>query len=167
MKFSRLRKNRGFTLIELLTAMVVFSIIIVIVGNITSSVIKAQRKIFAVQNAQEASRFIMEMISKEIRASMINTGAGAGLTTLNITNADSETFDYQFDNTNKRFLRKGEIVSPSNVEVTGEFYINEYTFPSAPTRKTATIIIRIMVSGSKAEQRAELNLQNTIAPRSY
>ena len=167
MKFSRLRKNRGFTLIELLTAMVIFSAVVIIVGNIASSVIKAQRKIFAVQNVQEASRFIMEMVSKEIRVSQINTGASTGLTMLNITNADSETFDYQFDNTNKRLLRDGEIISPSNVEVTGGFYVNEYTFPFAPTRKTMTIVIKVKVSGDKAEQAAELNLQNTIAPRWY
>jgi len=163
----KLKHHRGFTLIELLTAMAIFGMIVVIVGGVANSVIRGQRKAFSIQSVQEAGRFMMEMASKEIRTSVINTGGGSRLTTLNILNAEGETLDYQFDNTNKRFLRNGEIVSPSNVEVTGRFYVNEYTFPSAPTRKTATIVMKIRTPGGKAEQQTELNLQNTIAPRSY
>jgi len=129
----REQKERGFTLVELLTAMVVFSVILIVVGGVVNSVMKAQRKAFAIQNTQEAGRFMLEMVSKEVRTSVINTGDGANLTLLNIMNAEGDIFDYQFDNTNKKFLRDGEVVSPSNVEVTGGFYVNEYTFPSAPT----------------------------------
>lgn len=161
------KKERGFTLVELLTAMAVFSVIVIVVGGVVNSVMKAQRKTFSIQNAQEAGRFMLEMASKEIRTSLINTGDGSILPILSIMNAEGEILDYQFDNTNKRLLRDGEIVSPGNVEVTGGFYVNEYEFPSAPTRKTVTIVMKVRVAGDRVEQTTEMNLQNTIAPRSY
>ncbi len=160
-------KNKGFTLVELLVAMAAFGIIIITVGNIASTVIKGQRKAFAIQNAQEAGRFLSETMFKELRTSAINTGAGSGLTTLNITNADSQTFDYQFDNTNKKLLRNGQVTSPSNVEITGSFYVQAYTFPSAPARKVVTIVMKIETSGNRPEEATVINLQNTIAPRIY
>lgn len=160
-------KNKGFTLVELLVAMAAFSLLVVVIGNIAASVIKGQRKAIAIQNIQDTGRFIMEMVSKELRTSVINTGAGSGLTLLNITNDDSETVNYQFDNTNQRFLRGGAAVSPSNIEVTGGFYVIEYTFPTAPARKVVTIVMKVRSSGGKAEEESEINLQNTIAPRSY
>lgn len=161
------KKEKGLTLVELLVAMATFSIIITVVSNVALSTIKGQRKAFAIQNTQETGRFLIEMMSKEIRTSVINTGGGSGLTILNITNADSETFDYQFNNTDKQFLRNGQVVNPSNIEVTGGFYIQSYSFPTAPARKVVTISMKIETSGNRPEEAAIINLQNTIAPRSY
>ena len=160
-------KNKGFTLVELLVAMVVFTLIVMIVGNIAVSVIRGQRKAIVIQNSQEAGRFLLETMAKEIRASVINTGSGNGLTLLDITNRYGNTLDYQFDNSNKRLLRDGQIASPSNIDITGGFYIREYSFPAAPARKVVTIVMKIEVISTKIEERVEINLQNTIASRVY
>jgi len=164
---SKNKKEKGLTLVELLVAMAVFSIIVTVIGNIAFSVIKGQRRAFAIQATQESGRFLMEMMSKELRASIINTGGGSGLTTLNITNAESETFDYQFDNTNKRLLRNSQVITSSDIEITGVFYIQEYSFPAAPARKVVTIVMKIETTGNRPEEATSVNLQNTVAPRLY
>ncbi|MBL7053523.1 MAG: type II secretion system protein [Candidatus Portnoybacteria bacterium] len=154
--------NTGFTLIELLVALATFSIIIVSMASITFSIIQAQQKIFASQNSQEVSRYILESMNKEIRTSLINSDSGDGVTVLNITNADNETFDYQFDNSNKQLLRNGQVVSPDNIELTGSFYITKDTFPY---QAIVTIVMKVDSTKSKIEQKAEINLQSTISSR--
>jgi prepilin-type N-terminal cleavage/methylation domain-containing protein len=157
-------KNKGFTLIELLIALAVFSLVIVSMATAAISVIKSQRKAFALQNTQEASRYLLETMSKEIRMSAINSSAGSGLTVLNITNAQNETFDYQFDNTNKQLLRWGQPISPANLEVTGSFYVRKGTFPS---RAVVTIVMQTKSKGAKAEEQAEIYLQSTLSSRAW
>ncbi len=158
------KKERGVGLVEMLVAMVVFGLIMITLGNVVFSVVKAQRRTFAYQNTQETSRFLLEMMAKEIRTSIINTSEGSGLTVLNITNADSETLDYQFDNTNKRLLRDYRVVSSDDIELTGYFYVQEY---ASPARKVVTITMKIEATGNKSEEVTIINLQNTVAPRSY
>ncbi|MBU2473087.1 type II secretion system GspH family protein [Patescibacteria group bacterium] len=157
-----LSNDAGFTMMEMIVALAVFSIIIVSMTSITFSIIKAQRKSFALQNSQEVSRYILESMNKEIRMSLINSDSGSGVTVLNITNANSETFDYQFDNSNKRLLRNGQVVSPDNIELTGSFYITKDTFPY---QVIVTIVMKVDSTKSKIEQKAEINLQSTISSR--
>jgi len=160
------KKNKGFTLIELLVALVVFSMVIVGMATTTVSVIKSQRKAFALQDVQESGRYLLESMSKEIRMSVINSGdsGGSPLTSLNITNAQDETFEYQFDNTNKRLLRQGEIISPPNLEVTGNFYVSKETFPD---RAMVTFVMKIKPAGLKIEEETEIYLQSTLSSRAW
>jgi len=157
-----LSNNTGFTMIEMIVALAVFSIIIVSMTSITVSIIQSQRKSFASQNSQETSRYILESMNKEIRMSLINSDSGDGVTVLNITNAQDETFDYQFDNANKRLLRNGQPVSPDNIELTGSFYITKDTFPY---QAIVTFVMKVNSTKSKTEEQAEINLQSTISSR--
>ncbi len=83
------KSGAGFTLVELLIAMAVFSLIVVAMSATAVSVIKSQRKGFALQNSQETARYILESISKEIRMSVINSAdsGGSPVNILGITNA--------------------------------------------------------------------------------
>jgi len=160
-------KNKGFTLIELLIAMAVFSLIVVAMSATAVSVIKSQRKGFALQNSQETARYILESVSKEIRMSVINSvdSGGNPVNILNITNAKSETFDYQFDNTNKILYRGGQALNSTNLEVTGGFYIRKSV--SLPARAVVTLIMKVKVTGGRAEEEAEIYLQSTISSRAF
>ena len=55
-------KNKGFTLIELLVSLLIFSSLVVAMSGIAASIIKAQRKGFALQNTQESARYILEAL---------------------------------------------------------------------------------------------------------
>lgn len=159
-------KDKGFSLIEILVALAVFSLLVISMSSIAITVIKSQRKTFALQNTQEAGRYLLESMSKELRMSTINSAAGNGLSLLNITNAKGDSFDYEFDSANKRLLRWHQTLSPTNIEVTGSFYVREHVFPPFPDRRKAvTIVMQLRSKGSKTEEQAEIYLQNTICPR--
>ena len=160
-------KNKGFTLVELLVAMAVFSLIVVSMGATAVSVIKSQRKSLALQNTQETARYILESVSKEIRMSKINSADSGGSATaiLNITNAKSETFNYQFDNTSKILYRGGQALNSTNLEVTGGFYIRKST--SLPARAVVTLVMKVKATGGRAETEAEIYLQSTISSRAF
>lgn len=157
-------KSKGFTLIEMVIALAVFSLVISILGSVSVSLIKVQRKAFVLQNTQEAARYILESMSKEIRTSRINSEEGSGLTVLNITNSEGETLDYQFNNTNKWILRNSEVVSPNVLNITGSFYLRKSV---NPVRAVVTIVIKVESQGDRPEEQAEIYLQNSIASRSF
>ncbi|MBL7155472.1 MAG: prepilin-type N-terminal cleavage/methylation domain-containing protein [Candidatus Portnoybacteria bacterium] len=165
----RSKSGAGFTLVELLIAFAVFSLIVVAMSATAVSVIKSQRKNFALQNSQEAARYILESFSKEIRMSKINSDDSGGNPTtdgkLNITNAKSETFDYQFDNINKILYRGGQALNSTNLEVTGSFYIRKSA--SLPARAVVTLVMKVKTIGGRVEKEAEIYLQSTISSRAF
>lgn len=161
---SNFKSKAGFTLVEILIALVIFSLVIISMTAIAISVIKSQRKAFSLQDVQETSRYILETMSKEIRMSTINSAAGSGLIILNITNAEGDTFDYQFDNTSQAVLRWGEILSPVNIEVTGSFDVRKSTFPE---RAVVTIVMKTKSQGTQAEEQVEIYLQSSLSSRGY
>jgi len=159
-------KNKGFTLIELLVALTLFSIIIISMSSITLSVMKSQRKAFAIQGVEESSRYILESIIKEIRMSVINTNSGSNLSLLNVTNSDGETVMYRFSGGKlSRRVNTGawQDLSPNNIDLTGSFYIRK---SSSPNRALVTILMKIKSKNSKIEEQSEIYIQNSINSRS-
>ena len=96
------KNGAGFTLIELIVALAVFSSVVLSISGIFISVINSQRKILSIQNTQEAGRYLLESMIKEVRMSIINSSSADGVFTLNITNSKGETLDYIFDNTDRK-----------------------------------------------------------------
>jgi len=172
MEILKKKSSAGFTLTELLVAMFAFGMIIVSIGGVSQSIIKAQRKAFALQEVQESGRYLLEAMSKEIRMSTINTG-GIGVTntdTLNITNTKSQTVVYYFNGVNNRMEKQinggvWEDISPANLNLTGSFYIRKDSVP-AP-RALITINMKIESSGLRVEQAANIYLQSSISSRSW
>jgi len=164
---------RGFTLIELIVALAAFSLVVLSISGIFISVINSQRKILSIQNTQEAGRYLLESMTKEIRMSTINSSSAEGVSTLYITNSKGEDVNYVFDNTNKRLLRQNpilspdqnQILSPDNIELTGSFYITKKT--SAPEAPKVTIVMKLKAKGVKPEQQAVVDLQTTVSARGY
>ncbi len=163
MKFLRENKKKGLALIELVAVLGIFSLIILSMTAIAAAMIKSQRRAFSMQNAQEAGRYLLESMSKEIRMSMINSSAGDGLTTLDITNGEGEAVTYRFNNSSKVLLRQGLNISPANIELTGNFYLRKEVFPR---RAVVTIVMQAKTRGTVEEQTA-IYLQSSVAPRSY
>lgn len=158
------KNGAGFTLIELIVALAVFSSVVLSISGIFISVINSQRKILSIQNTQEAGRYLLESMIKEVRMSTINSSSADGVFTLNITNSKGETLDYVFDNINKRLMRQGQILSPDNIELSGSFYI---TKGASPSQSKVTIVMKIKAKGTKPEQQAKIDLESTVAARGY
>jgi len=158
-------KPSGFSLIELLVAMATFAVVVVAITEIFLIGLGGSKKIFGRQNIQESSRFIMEVMAKEMRMSKINTLPSAdSYATVNITNAKAQTLDYSIDNVNKTISRAGALLNPTEVEVTGRFYVRQATADAQPR---VTIILILRNKTSKESERSEINLQTTISSRNY
>ena len=155
--------SAGFTLIELLVALATFSIVVLAVVNIFLLGLGGAKRISGQQNIQEAGRFILESMSKEIRMSQINTGDGGPYTLLNVTNSKGETLDYVFDNSLKQISRAGVILNPNEVEASGGFYVKKI----GNTQPRVTAVLKLKNKSSKAAAQAEINLQTTVASRAY
>ena len=157
--------KKGFTLIELLVALAIFSLFISAVMAIAVSVIKAQRKAYAIQNVQESARYILEIINKEVRTSDIDSVTGDNQAFLNITNSDGDEIDYQFIDTQiQRRINAADWqdLNASNLEIGGSFYIINESFPK---RVKVTTVMKVKSPGGKSENEAEINLQSAITPR--
>lgn len=157
----------GFTLIELLVALVVFSLVILSMSVISVSVIKAQRRVFGMQNIRESASYILEIMNKEIRTSEINSASGNGLALLNITNSNGDDIDYQFTGDKIQRRINGGVwqdLSPSNIGAAGAFYITNEVFPA---RVIVTTAMSMKIENKKTEEEFEMNLQSTITPRQF
>lgn len=161
-----LKKEAGFTLLELLIAMAVFSLAVIAVIDVFLVGMGGGKKVFGRQDIQESGRFIMETMSKEIRMSRINTAAGGPYSSVNITNAKTppQTLNYSIDAINKTISRASDILNPSDVEVTGSFYVQR---PAADVQPRVTVVLTLKNRTGKIGERAEINLQTTISSRNY
>ncbi len=164
----KIKKEEGFTLIELLVAMATFVVVVVTITSTFLMGMGGSKRVFGQQDIQEAGRFIMESMSKELRMSKINTPASADLSSVvNITNSKDQTLEYSFyidSNNNKIISRNGEPLSSNEIEVTGGFYIQRENPDSQPR---VTIVMVLKNKTDKAGEQSELNLQTTVSSRSY
>ena len=168
MEILKKKSGAGFTLVELLVAMFAFGMIIIAIGGVSQSVIKAQRKAFALQEVQESGRYLLESMSKEIRMSTVNTGEAVSTDTLDITNSKGQNVIYSFDGVKIERQIDGGIwqdLSPANLNLTGSFYIRKSGTP-AP-RALVTINMKIESPGLRVEQAASIYLQSSISSRSW
>ncbi len=162
------RLNKGFTLIELVVAMAAFSFVVLSMTGVAQSVIKSQRKAFALQEVQENGRYLLESVGKEIRMSTINSLASSQTTSLSLTDPDGDDIDYQFvSNKMQRRVNLGawQDISSTNISLTGYFYIRKGVAP-AP-RALVTMVMKIEATGGRAESQAENYLQTTLSSRSW
>jgi len=164
--------RQGFTLIETIVTLAIFSALVLTITGIAISVIKGQRKAFVLQNTQETGRHILEIVSREIRMSVLNMG-GVGLSSsLNIKNAYEENIMYRFeDNKLQRSCSScadsgWQDLNTEKVYITGGFYIRKSEVP-LPPYSSVTLVLRLMSNEPKTEQQTEINLQNTLSLRSY
>lgn len=172
--FKKYYNSAGFTLIELIIAMAIFGLVILITADIFLSGFGSTERIFGSQAIQENGRFILESMSKEIRMSEIDGLDGLAIASLpdgfsgpyyslNITNADSEDVTYFFDNANKRISKNGLVLSASNIEVSGRFYLTK----NSVFQPRLTISFSLVNQADQARSQAAINLQTTVSSREY
>lgn len=165
MKHETKFKKAGFTLIELLVSLAVFSLAIIIVINLFSSMLRMQRKSFVVQNVQENGRYLMSFIAKELRMSDITTSDGTNLSSLSIIHPTEGSITYSFSG--NQILRNGQPLNSDEVLVTGRFIVDGKSeiFPQPPEQPRVTIVMKAQITGTKPEEGTAINLQVTLTQR--
>lgn len=94
--------EKGSTLIEYIVTTMVFSLIVIIIGQVFVQALHLQRRGFAAQKIQENGLFVLEFIAREIRVSTINEANNINCspvkTTLNITHPVNGAVIYGLNN---------------------------------------------------------------------
>jgi prepilin-type N-terminal cleavage/methylation domain-containing protein len=170
----RIKKNRllisGFTLIELLVATSLFVVVVTVVSGIFISTVNTQRKIIGMGNVQESASFILESMAKEIRMSVVDgtllTGTPISELRIKVYKEGSyEYVTYKFDSDNLTRTAGADptqAVNPSNIKVTGNFYIQNN---SLPLRNKVTVRLHAESKNTRPTQKAEIDLQTSMTPR--
>lgn len=156
-------KNKGFTLIETLVALGVFSIVIAIVTNLFAAGLKEQRKSLTLQYLQNDARYILELMSREIRMSRVEADSTKDL--LHITAyKPSGTEDVTYSLNNGKIFRNSESITSDRINVNRfNFYLANQSSP--PT--LVTIVLDTNGKGTSIEQGTAINLQTTISTRDF
>jgi len=95
-----IKNNKGYALIEMIVSIALFAFVFLSITNIYSSVIQAQQSAIASQIIQSNMKFVIEMMSKEIRSAPKNTlgGACAGATNNKVFNTANSASELIFEN---------------------------------------------------------------------
>ena len=160
----RTNKNLGLTLIELIVAVGVFGLVISIGFGVFGLALTSQRRIIALKNVEDNTRFAVELMAREIRTGR-NFSGGIGL--LSFINAKDESIIYRL---NGSVIEKSSDEGASYLPVTGpETAINYLNFYLAGQAEGDGLQPRITVivgaTSMVHNQSANLKIQTTISGR--
>ena len=157
-------KESGLTLIEVVVAIGIFGLVINMVFGIFGLALTSQRRIIALKNVEDNTRFTIELMAREIRTGRNFSG---GIGSLSFTNAKSESVVYRLNNNT---IEKSSDGGASYLPVTGPEatinYLNFYlTGQAADDGLQPRITITIGATSQVNNQSANLRIQTTISGR--
>lgn len=155
-------KKNGFTLIEMLTAMSVFVLVAGLLSGLFFSSLNLQRRAFASRDLQDNARYILDLMSKEIRtANPITFSQPGGATALSFTNDSGVLVNYSWGGSS--ILRNSPLQLTSttiNVQLLNFVLSGAGTNDNQPR---VTIILKM--SSTTNPQAPSLEAQTTISTR--
>jgi len=162
----------GYSLIELLVSITVFVMIISVNSNIFISAIKGQEKAIATQNVSDSARYLMEVMSKELRVARINSFVLNGASDISfVSGAEhrlNKTIRFYLDNGNVMFDDDTTDTNPakpitSTKNVTVQSLV--FTLNNQLTQPKITVVVNVNSKGTDPKSSDSIILQTTISPR--
>ncbi len=157
-------KESGLTLIELIVAIGIFGLVVNMVFGIFSLAIVSQRRIIALRNVEDNTRFALESMAREIRTGKNFGGSGS---LLSFINAKGESVVYRLNN---KTIEKSSDGGANYLVVTGSEvtvnYLNFYLLGQAPGDGLQPRVTITMGANSQVgNQNANSKVQTTISAR--
>lgn len=157
-------KNSGLTLIELIVAVGIFGLVISVAFGVFGLALTSQRRIIALKNVEDNTRFATELMAREIRTGGNFSG---GFGSLSFVNAKSESVIYRLNN---GIIEKSSDGGVNFLPVTGPEttidYLNFYLAgQSAGDGLQPRVTITIGATSRINNQSANLKIQTTISER--
>lgn len=164
-------KRQGFTLIEMMVALAIFIMVVAMSVGLFSAVLKAQRKTYNLQMTQDTSRYLIEMMAKEIRMSKIINIAllGNDVSRLRIERLDELGTEvrYRFYNDqplNKDSLTREKGVNERVLHDKEKISIRGYFYGDT---KRVTIVLEAKSKTARPGEEAVVRLQTSVTSRYY
>lgn len=157
-------KESGLTLIEVVVAIGIFGLVVSMAFGIFGLALTSQRRIIALKNIEDNTRFAIELMAREIRTGKDFNG---GIGSLSFMNAKSELIVYRLNNNT---IEKSSDGGASYLPITGSEatidYLNFYlTGQAADDGLQPRITITIGATSQVNNQSANLRIQTTISER--
>ncbi len=152
-------------MIELIVAVGIFGLVIGMISGIFVLSLQSQRRIIALRNVEDSTRFVIESMSREIRTGK-NFSNGSGF--LSFTNAKGEAVIYRLNNNVVEKSSDGGMTYSviTGAEVTVD-YLNFYLMGQVMGGGLQPrITVTIGVTSHIGNQSANLKNQTTISGRS-
>ncbi len=164
--FIRKKDNKefGLTLIELIVAIGIFGLVVTMAVSIFVIALLSQRRIIALRNVEDNTRFALESMAREIRTGKNFSGNGS---LLSFTNAKGESVIYRLNND---MVEKSSDGGTNYFSVTGSEatidYLNFYLSGQATSDGLQPrITITIGITSQVGNQSVNSKVQTTISER--
>ncbi len=179
--------NKGTSLLEIIVCIGIFALIIVLTTGIFQSVVEGQRQAISAQHTQESVRYVMEVISKDIRQAIRDNddSCGAYYTNVNrvFNQSDSNTLffenkhgdciQYYLDGTSLMQRKNGTAVSttPDEIEISDlEFIVKSNAVGVSPANRIqqiVTIKMKVEARSVKVSGKNPFYIQTCVSSRFY
>lgn len=164
LKIKNNNKESGLTMIELIVSVGIFSLVVGMTIGTFILALASQRRIIALRNVEDNTRFTIEVIAREIRTGVNFSGGGSALS---FTNAAGQSVVYRLNsNAIEKSINGGSTYSAvTGSEITVN-YLNFYLAGQAigdGLQPRITVVIGI--TGQVGNQTANLKVQTTISER--
>lgn len=163
--------KKGFTLIELIVAVFIFSVLVTIAGGSFVSALNLQRRALKIKKVEENGRFILELISRELRvANPINTANNncpvLGGSYINFQHPVNGGIEYYIVNNqfNRAVNGVQSIISNPDVEVTRLIFCISGNSTGDNMQPRVNIILGLKAGGTETDT-VTLDLQTTVSQR--
>lgn len=118
-----LMNNNGFTLVEIVIGMAILSVTVLVATLGFTTIVQLQQKAKTVQHIQQNTRYIMEVLSRDVRNSdtyQLNVGSGSSAELLLPNNINEEAvIRYTYNPENKGNLYRYPCTYPNCLAATG------------------------------------------------
>lgn len=163
-KIKNNNKESGLTMIELIVSIGIFSLIVVMAVGTFILALSSQRRIIALRNVEDNTRFTIEVIAREIRTGVNFSGGGS---TLSFTNAAGQSVVYRLNsNAIEKSINGGSTYSAvTGSEITVNYLSFYLTGQALGDGLQPRITVVIGVTGQVGNQTANLKIQTTISER--
>jgi len=180
---TQLLNNKGVSLLEIIISVSVFVVVIMLATSIFQSVVEGQRQAISAQHTQESIRYVMEVISKDMRQAVrSNTDCHTGgnrifnqdnSAELWFENKHGECIQYYLDGSSLMKSRDGVAASttPDEIEVSDlEFRIitNDIDVsPASRIQQIVTMKMKVEARSVKVSNKTPFYIQTSVSSRFY
>jgi type II secretory pathway component PulJ len=174
-KENKYDKQKGLTLIEVIVATSIFVLMIIATMAIYFNILKSQQNTRALMLVQQEAKYVLAVISKDIRMSEIMSAGGIN------SILDIKAFkiiddpDYGYEETsNKYYLENNKLIKKIGTKeyqlTSDRLKVDNLYFYVYKTSTQARVTIVMTVSnnqGSLPEAQKKISLQTTVSSRIY
>lgn len=188
--FVSCKSRRGFTLMEIVVAMGIFALASVIIAEIFVNVQRAQRRIRDTQRASTETRYLLEVLAREVRAGAIDYSVAPtpGESVLRLVTAQGEPLVFAQGSDcgglvgvhcvtlTRGLAGVAQPITSPNLSVTKlAFYVSPQDNPFPETVEATTpdlqprltVVLGTQSRHGKPEERVLIFLQTTVSSRTY